>query len=77
MILMTDKDWHLNKDENDLDGISHSLCYWLSHSCPEAYPIENNLRIERYLSIIDDPCAYCGSTCPVPLQGMYKMMTYL
>ena len=74
MILMTDKDWHLNKDENDLDGISHSLCYWLSHQCPQA-GLDHG--VGRYLSSIDDPCAYCGSTCPVPLQGMYKMMTYL
>ena len=72
MILLSDGDWQLNEDTGSRGRRSRRLSYWLTHQCDTGHGV-----CTRYFSIIDDPCVYCGSRCPVPLQGMYNMMVYL
>ena len=74
MILFTDGEWNLNEDRDDRGGVSRRLTYWLSHECCTP---PGPTWVQRYFSIINDPCGYCGSRCPEALQGMYKMMVYL
>ena len=76
--VLTEGDWHLQKYEGSIvGGISisdddhvHNFDYWLAHACAQG-------EITRYFTIINQPCAYCGSRCPTKLQGMYNMMVYV
>ncbi len=69
-VVLKDRDWALNHDPK---YIAKNMAYWLSHDCKGGGP----RFIQRSFTIINDPCGWCGSVCPIPLQGMYNMMMYL
>ncbi len=71
--LYSDGTWDL-RQEND-----GRRSYWLRHMCRVNVMVEAsdwNVKV-RHTKFIDEPCSDCGSVCPVPLQGLYKMMRYV
>jgi hypothetical protein len=67
-VVFEDSEWKLKRDPK-FTGV---LEYWLAHQCED-----QQHNIQRYFTIISDPCGYCGSTCPEGLQGLYLMLEYL
>ena len=71
-VVFEDSGWKLKRDPELANPI---MKYWLFHQCDDGRTGE--WWVERYFSIISEPCGFCGSVCPKGLQGLYNMLEYL
>ena len=67
-VVFEDSGWKLTQAEDELKVMK----YWVFHQCEDG-----QYWVERYWSIISEPCECCGSVCPEGLQGLYNMLEYL
>ena len=69
-VVFEDSGWKLKRDPEH--EARTRVKYWISHQCEG-----KRYEVQRYFSIISEPCGYCGSVCPEGLQGLYNMLEYL